>query len=1848
MASRSYVWLPSNGGTWSLASDWNDTTDGIDPSLTAPGAQDSVMVTGAAGAVVQTIAGPGAAAIAMFAGNTHLSGSFAFGTLVAGVGGAGGLLEVQTGDVLSASTATLASGSLLAGGGSVSIAGTLSAGSATGAGATLYVTSGGSVRSAALFLGNGADVLTIDASSRVEVGQAGSAAAGALTIDAGSALTGQGNANAYGAVVNNGLVVAQGGTLSLGALTGTGTLDIAAGATLKLNGATGAGQSVAFTGALATLAIATEFDAPPATVSGFLAGDAIDMLGSPITGASFTAGTNNTGVLTLTYGGQIAARLTLAGNYAGDVFLPSSDGAGGTDITVAPAAGSSGGPSPGTSTPDSYVWTAAAAGAWNVAANWQDVTAGSGAAAIAPGVHDSVAITGGSSDFLVVAGPGNASTLSIAGAVALSGAINSSTLTVGAAGNLAGGAVSGLLDLTAGAVLRTTAAVAGDGGITVSGQGASLAVAGTLVLGGAPAGVGLPETSLSASEGAQITIAGLAMGGGAGAFVTTDPTSSIVVGTGTGTAGAVTISASATLAGSGTVDPFGAILDNGLIEASGAGSTLTLGPVSGTGSLVIAAGAALDLLSPTALPIAFATASGTLVPTLEVGNELALPTGTLTNFLPGDVIDVQSDPITNLSIARNASGASVLTLYYGTSVVGRLSLLGAFTHQNFLAVDDGSGGTDILLVQQAGSGGGGGSGTTDTLAWTSPVSGAWGRAANWTDVTAGTASTIAPGTANPVIIAGPPGSALQAIGGPGTCSSLLLTGNSVLNGTFATGTLSIGTPVAGVATSALIELLAGASLAASGGATLGAGALEVSGATAAFTVAGTLVMGGQAAAALLAAGGQGLVQLGGLVLDGNAEVTDDSASSIEIGTRAGAAAGAFTVDAGGLVSGAGTLVSGGMIVDNGTIAAAGGTLVIGAFSGVGTLDIGTEATLALTASAPSAATCQIVFQGGGAALDLAGSAQAMPAIIAGFAPGDAIVLPNAAVTSVSWTQGTGHGTLTLGTGGVAATSLFLAGDYSADVFSVQPDGMGSEITVAVPGSTAGPPSGTTTPDAYVWTGAVGSAWAAAADWNDVTAGQTPAAVAPGLHDLVTIVGASGSAFTSIQGPGNAATLALQGNVALAGSFAAGALSVGSGILAIGQGDAVSAASATAVGGIEVQDGVLAVGGTLALQGSASALSAGSQGTIGLGGLTLAAGSDVAIDSTSSLEVGDGTDGSTPGAVTIDPGGTFSGAGSLAAGQLIDDGLVIAAGGTLSVGAASGAGTLLIAQGAELSLVGAAGSGLIIDFAANGTLSASITPAAAIEGFGASDTIMLPFPDATAATYAPTDAGTGLLTITGDGETLGVLTLLGIDAHSQFSVAGAAGGGTVLTTGPGQNGQGGGGSGMSGTLTSGGQVVDTDAFIAEEPTYETQALNQALAGLTSYVWVSPDGTDWGPPDFGYANVALAIDPASGTLATLPYGYHVLIAGGNNAVYLFDNGTGGALLIGNTGNDQLFGTGQNDTLIAGPGANTDLFALGNATMQGGGNDIFVSNFGNVDVTTSKDGHSAVWLGAADNMVTLNGSDTVASNEALSGIASDTVVAQGDASTGDLIVGPDVGQLEFDGGAGRDSVVGHGGTLLVYGGTADDNLMIGNTGALAYFGGTGSALVVGVSSQMQIIGGAGAVTIFGGTGLGHYSAEPGRSYFVVGEGASTITASAGNTVWLIGGANVVTSVNGGGAIAWGANSTGNNSFFAGSGPATLVGGVGNDSFTAGSGNATLDGGSGGADVFNFTYGAAGGTDVLHNFGVSSDKIDLHGYGVSASAVLAAATVSGGNTMLALSDGTHILVAGVTNLTAGSFNVS
>jgi Ca2+-binding RTX toxin-like protein len=190
----------------------------------------------------------------------------------------------------------------------------------------------------------------------------------------------------------------------------------------------------------------------------------------------------------------------------------------------------------------------------------------------------------------------------------------------------------------------------------------------------------------------------------------------------------------------------------------------------------------------------------------------------------------------------------------------------------------------------------------------------------------------------------------------------------------------------------------------------------------------------------------------------------------------------------------------------------------------------------------------------------------------------------------------------------------------------------------------------------------------------------------------------------------------------------------------------------------------------------------------------------------------------------------------------------------------------------------------------------------------------------------------------------------------------------------------------------------------------------------------------------------------------------------------------------------------------------------------------------------------------------------------------------------------------------------------------------------------IVGGSSAQTSLIqGGAGPVTVFGGFGAGIYSGGPG-SAFVIGAGASTVTAAAGDLVWVTGNAPVSVAGSGSGAEVYGGTATGNDIYQAGTGNETLWGGLGNDLFIAGRGGTDIFTSGGGDDVFSFLNGSAGADVDIVGFVTGQDSIALHGYGDQVPAI----TVAFGDSILHLSDGTQIVVEGVTNLTAASFTLT
>ncbi len=88
------------------------------------------------------------------------------------------------------------------------------------------------------------------------------------------------------------------------------------------------------------------------------------------------------------------------------------------------------------------------------------------------------------------------------------------------------------------------------------------------------------------------------------------------------------------------------------------------------------------------------------------------------------------------------------------------------------------------------------------------------------------------------------------------------------------------------------------------------------------------------------------------------------------------------------------------------------------------------------------------------------------------------------------------------------------------------------------------------------------------------------------------------------------------------------------------------------------------------------------------------------------------------------------------------------------------------------------------------------------------------------------------------------------------------------------------------------------------------------------------------------------------------------------------------------------------------------------------------------------------------------------------------------------------------------------------------------------------------------------------------------------------------------------------------------------------------AGTGNDLLAGASAGHDVFVFAAGHAGGSDTITGFNPATDQIVLSGYGTGAGpAAVGAQSSSGSSAGVQLADGTHILFAGMPQISGGVF---
>jgi Ca2+-binding RTX toxin-like protein len=473
---------------------------------------------------------------------------------------------------------------------------------------------------------------------------------------------------------------------------------------------------------------------------------------------------------------------------------------------------------------------------------------------------------------------------------------------------------------------------------------------------------------------------------------------------------------------------------------------------------------------------------------------------------------------------------------------------------------------------------------------------------------------------------------------------------------------------------------------------------------------------------------------------------------------------------------------------------------------------------------------------------------------------------------------------------------------------------------------------------------------------------------------------------------------------------------------------------------------------------------------------------------------------------------------------------------------------------------------------------------------------------------------------------------------------------------------------------------------------------AVTDLSGYLTLLDDATGEVSITGGASDGQLVVAGKGGLVFGAGTGAGSVFAGGGNNVAVVGSGDGSQFIALGNGSDTVAATGGNDTVSGGSGTNLIFLGAGADSVTAGGNATLVGGAGTATVTAT--GASMLFVGAGQVNYTIGaeGNGTV-----LGGTGATSLDAEGSAllfsegSTANVTVGGG-SSTTIAGGTAATSVVSSGvalafgasGTLNVEANTGGTATVVGSTGttevtangtALA-FAGSGAMDFLGGSGNATIVGSAGGnSTLFGGSG-GMFGFTRGNTDYVGGSGADTIlglggslTVQGGSGTGLFfgsaGGGNVMmagngaaTIVGGGGGDVLGADGSGSAVVFAGSGAETInganssgvnsfVAGSGNDVMLAGSGANTLVDGSGadtmvgGGGTTLMVLAAGHGANVqVQDFVAGKDYLYLEGFGFGESGnALAGASIANGSESISLSDGTHVTFLNFTGLQSSSF---
>ena len=366
------------------------------------------------------------------------------------------------------------------------------------------------------------------------------------------------------------------------------------------------------------------------------------------------------------------------------------------------------------------------------------------------------------------------------------------------------------------------------------------------------------------------------------------------------------------------------------------------------------------------------------------------------------------------------------------------------------------------------------------------------------------------------------------------------------------------------------------------------------------------------------------------------------------------------------------------------------------------------------------------------------------------------------------------------------------------------------------------------------------------------------------------------------------------------------------------------------------------------------------------------------------------------------------------------------------------------------------------------------------------------------------------------------------------------------------------------------------------------------------------------------------------------------------------SGNDTLYGGDGDDQLGGGDGNDVLYGSDGADTLYGGDGNDTLSGGAdNDTLYGNAGNDDLF-GDDGDDMLFGGNDDDTLRGgNGNDTLKGGQGIDtlygGDGNDTLAG----GAGNDTLSGNGGKDDLAGGNGNDTLKGGQGIDTLYGGDGNDTLsggtdndtLYGNAGADklsgddgddTLFGGNDNDTLSGGNGNDTLKGGQGIDTLYGGDGNDTLSGGTDNDMLYGNKGADTVYGGSGNDT-LFGGDD--------GDLLHGDD--GNDTIYGGDGADTLYGDDGDDILHGGTGTNSLTGGAG-ADAF-LHDGAAGGDDIIEDFELGVDTLDLYNSGLQTMGQLQAVMAQvGADTVITLDNGDTITLKNIAmgDLTADDVN--